>query len=88
MHIQIFSLAGIESPSQRPYKVDMNFLVSFEVIQISSFWGSQLISRKFAVCSLPSFSKVTSKYDHVSKVHSSTDVFVFKYALFVFLDYI
>ena len=62
-------------------------LVSFEIIQISSFWESQLISRKFAVCSLQSLSKVTSKYDHVSKVHPTIDVFVFKYALFVFLDY-
>ena len=63
----------------------MLILVSFEVIQIWSFWESQLISRKFAACSLQSFSKVTSKYDHVSKVYPSTDIFVFKYALFVFL---
>ena len=65
----------------------MNCLVNFEIIQISSFWESQSISRKFAACSLQSFSKVTSKYDHVSKVHLSTDIVVFKYALFVFLDY-
>ena len=44
-----------------------------------------MISRKFAACSLQSLSKVTSKYDHVSKVHPTIDVFVFKYTLFVFL---
>ena len=65
----------------------MNCLASFEVIQISSFSESQLISRKFAACSLQSFSKVTSKYDYVSKVHPLIDVFVFTYVLFVFLDY-
>ena len=62
-------------------------LASFEIIQISSFWESQLISRNIAACSLLSLSKVTSKYDHVSKIHPTIDVFVLKYAFFVFLDY-
>ena len=62
-------------------------LVSFEIIQISSFWESQLISSNFAASSLLSLSKVTSKYDHVSKVHPMIDVFVLKYVFFVFLDY-
>ena len=44
-----------------------------------------MISRIFAACSLQSLSKVTSKFEHVSNVHPLTDVFVFKYALF--LDY-
>ena len=52
-----------------PTKFDMICLVSFEIIQISSFWESQLISRNVAACSLLSLSKVTSKYDHVSNVH-------------------
>ena len=64
----------------------MDCLASFEVIQILRFGKIQLISRKFAACSLQSFSKVTSKYDHASKVHPSMDIFVFRYALFVFLD--
>ena len=62
-------------------------LVSSKVIQISSFWESQLIFRKFAACLLQNFSKATTRPDHVSKVHPSKDVFVFEYALFVFLDY-
>ena len=65
----------------------MNSLVSFEVIQISGFLESLLISRKFALCSLHSFSAVTLKCVHVSIVHLSIDVFALINALFVFLDY-
>ena len=35
------------APANIPIKIEMNILVRFEVIQISSFSESQLISRKF-----------------------------------------
>ena len=34
-HIQIFSLAGIESPNLVPTKFELNIWVSFKVVQIS-----------------------------------------------------
>ena len=36
------------APANIPTKIEMNILVRFEVIQISSFLERQLISRKFA----------------------------------------
>ena len=36
------------APASIPTKIEMNILVRFEVIQISSFSEHQLISRKFA----------------------------------------
>ena len=36
------------APANIPTKIEMNILVMFEVIQISSFSERQLISRKFA----------------------------------------
>ena len=35
------------APANIPIKIEMNILVRFEVIQISSFSESELISRKF-----------------------------------------
>ena len=74
------------APANIPTKIEMNILVRFEVIQISSFSKRQLILKNYS-WSLQSFSRVTSQSTHVSWVHPSIDIFVSKYALFLFLNY-
>ena len=45
------SLYKFLAPANIPVKIEMNILVRFEVIQISSFSESQLISRKLTAVS-------------------------------------
>ena len=65
----------------------MNCLESFEVTQISSFGESQLISRELAACSCKASAKSHLSMTMCPKLIPLIDVFVFKYVLFVFLDY-
>ena len=75
------SIAAVNIPT----KIEMNILVTFEVTQILSFSGCQLISRKFTA-EVYKASAVTSKSTHVSWVYPSLDIFGLKYALFLFFD--
>ena len=75
------------APANIPTQIEMNILVRFEVIEISSFSERQLISRKFTAEVYKASAESHQSLPHVSWVHPSIDIFVLKYALFLFFDY-
>ena len=75
------------APANIPTIMEMNILVRFEVIQISSFSERQLSSRKFAVevykASAESHQSLPMRLEFILQYTP----FVLKYALFLFFDY-